>query len=93
MSAYAESGAAFISTPGVDKSEYSIYATGYPTLMFRQLKRDKRSFIYEVIPADIVTKVGSSSAEWPEIDKIAKRIWICTDTQVKCIERKGKTYT
>ena len=91
VSAYAESSAAFVSTPGVDKSEHSIYASGCPALMFRQLKNDKRSFVYEVTPADIVTKPNSSSAEWAEIDKAAKRIWVCTDTQVKFIERTSKT--
>ena len=80
QSAYAESSAAFVSTPDVDNSEYSIYASKYPALMFRQLKNDKRSFIYEVTPTDIATKPNSSSAEWAEIDKAAMRIWVCTDT-------------
>jgi hypothetical protein len=44
VSAYAETGAAFVSTPGVDKSKYSIYASGVTALMYRQLKNDQRSF-------------------------------------------------
>ncbi len=90
ISAFAESVAAFITTPGVDKSKYSIYASGHPTLMFRQIKKDKRSFIYEVDPTDILMKPNSSSADWSEIDKAAKRIWVCTETQVKCIDRTNK---
>ena len=90
VSAYAETPAAFVSTPGVDKSEYSIYASGLPTLMFRQLKNDERAFIYEVNPSDIVTKPNSSSADWEEISKVAKRIWICTKSKINCIDRKSK---
>jgi len=90
VSAYAETTAAFVSTPGIDKSEYSIYASGLPTLMYRQLKKDNRSFVYEVNPSDIVTKPNSSSAEWSDIDKVAKRIWICTEKGVKCIDRSNK---
>jgi hypothetical protein len=87
VSAYAETTAAFVSTPGVDKSQYSIYASGLLTLMFRQLKNDKRSFIYEVDPSKITVKANSSSAEWPNIDKVATRIWICTKENVKLINR------
>ncbi len=90
VSAYAETPAAFVSTPGVDKSEYSIYASGLPTLMFRQLKNDERVFVYEVNPSEIVTKPNSPSADWTEIDKVAKRVWICTKSQVKCIDRTNK---
>jgi hypothetical protein len=88
VSAYAESSAAFVSTPGKDKTEYSIYASGLPALMYRQLKKDIRSFIYEVNPTDIKTKPNSSSAEWTDIEKAAKRIWICTAKEVKCIDRR-----
>jgi len=34
VSAYAETPAAFVSTPGVDRSMHSIYASGLCTLMF-----------------------------------------------------------
>ena len=88
VSAYAETPAAFVSTPGVDKSQYSIYASGLRTLMFRQLKNDKRSFIYEVDPLKIPVKPNSSSAEWADIDKVSSRIWVCTSEQVKEINRE-----
>lgn len=87
VSAYAESKAAFISTPGVDKSKYSIYESGLVTLIFRQLKNDNRSFIYEVDPNSIYVKPNSTSAEWPDIDKASKRIWICTEKEIKIITR------
>ncbi len=88
VSAYAESTAAFISTPGVDKSKHSIYASGLITLMYRQLKNDKRSFIYEVDPTKIPVKPNSTSAEWTDIDKVSTRIWVCTDDQIKLIDRR-----
>ena len=93
VSAYAESPAAFVSTPGVDKSQYSIYTSGLRTLMYRQLNGDKRSFIYEVDPSKIKTKPNSSSAEWPAIDKVSTRIWICTDDLVKLIDRREQDET
>jgi hypothetical protein len=83
VSAYAESSAAMISTPNVDKSKNSIYASGLRTLMFRQLKRDPRSFIYEIDPAEI--KTDSTSAEWDEIKKSARRMWVCTEEIEKLI--------
>lgn len=82
--------AAFVSTPGTDKSKYSIYESGLPTLMFRQLERDERSFIYEVNPVEVVTKPNSSTAEWEDIDKVATRVWICTEGHVKVINRTKK---
>jgi len=88
VSSYAETPAAFVSTPGVEKSQYSIYATGLITLMFRQLKNDKRSFIYEVNPSDIITKPNSSSAKWVDIDKVSTRIWVCTKNGVKLVDRR-----
>ena len=88
VSAYAETPAAFVSTPGMDKSKGSIYTSGLLTLMFRQLKDDKRSFIYEVDPTKIYVKPKSTSAEWSDIDKVSTRIWICTDEQVKLIDRR-----
>jgi hypothetical protein len=88
VSAYAESSAAFVSTPGMDRSKGSIYASGLITLMFRQLKGDKRSFIYEVDPAKIHVKPNLTSAEWSDIDKVSTRVWICTDEQVKLIDRR-----
>ena len=39
VSAYAETSGAFVSTPKVEKSKNSIYASGLPVLMFRQLKK------------------------------------------------------
>jgi hypothetical protein len=90
VSAYAESGAAFISTPGVDSSKNSIYATGLITLMFRQIKKDKRSFIYEVDPTKIEIDPNKTTAEWPIIDKAASRIWICTAEEIRSIDRRNK---
>jgi hypothetical protein len=90
VSAYAESSAAFVSTPGVDKSKYSIYASGLLTLMFRQIKNDDRSFIYEVDPAKIYVKPNSTSAQWSDIEKASSRIWICTDEIVKPIDRRTR---
>jgi len=87
VSAYAETPAAFVSTPKNNKSPHSIYASGLRALMFRQLKHDDRSFIYEVEPTDIVKKPNSSSAEWIQVEKAATRIWICTDEQVHVIEK------
>ena len=55
--------------------------------MFRQLKHDKRSFIYEFNPPDITVKANSSSADWTVIEKASSRIWICTKDQVKLIEK------
>lgn len=91
VSAYAETKAAFVSTPGVDQSKRSIYASGLPSLLFRQIKGDKRSFIYEANPNDIVTKPNSSSVEWPDIDKVAHRVWVCTETGIRCFDRTSKT--
>ena len=90
VSAYAETSAAFVSTPGVDKSQYSIYASGLPALMFRQLKNEKRSFVYEVDPPTIPVKSNSSSAEWSDIEKVSTRIWVCTDEKVTLIDRTRK---
>ncbi len=84
VSAYAETSAAFVSTPGVDRSKNSIYAPGLPLLLFRQLKNDSRSFIYEVMdPNDVVTKPNSSSAEWQNIEKVSCRRWICTEKDIR----------
>jgi hypothetical protein len=66
VSAYAETSAAFVSTPGLDKSQNSIYASGLLSLMYRQLKNDKRSFVYEVDPSRIKTRPSSSTAEWSD---------------------------
>lgn len=90
VSAYAETSAAFVSTPNVDKSRYSIYASGLRALMFRQLKNDERSFVYEVDPPEIPIKPNSSSAEWSDIAKVSTRIWICTKEQITLID-KSKT--
>jgi hypothetical protein len=90
VSAYAETTAAFVSTPGVDKSKNSIYESGLTTLMYRQIKNDKRSFIYEVDPEKIFVKPGSSSAEWPEVDKVATRIWVCTDEGFRLFDRRSE---
>lgn len=79
MSAYAETGAAFVSTPGVDKSKYSIYASGVTALMYRQLRNDQRSFVYEVDPDDVEVAPGSTSAEWTVV--------VTTHPPASCRER------
>jgi hypothetical protein len=90
VSAYAETPGAFVATPGVDRSQYSIYASGLTTLMYRQLKNDNRAFIYEVEPSEIVTKPNSSTAEWKDVEKVAKRIWVCAKDKIKLINRQKK---
>ena len=87
VSAYAESAGAFVSTPGVKNSKNSIYTSGLPVLMFRQLKNDKRSILYEVDPPKIYVKPGSSTAEWSDISRVATRKWICTSDEIRPIER------
>ena len=88
--AYAETPGAFVSTPNVAKSKNSIYSSGFSALMFRQLKNDKRSILYEVDPKDIHVKAGSSTAEWSDISKAASRKWICTSEEIRLIERAVK---
>lgn len=88
--AYAETTGAFVSTPGVKSSKNSIYASGLPVLMFRQLKNDKRSILYEVDPPKIYVKPDSSTAEWSDISKAATRKWICTSDEIRLIEGIGK---
>ena len=90
VSAHAEKPAAFVSTPNIDKSQDSIYASGLRALMFRQLKHDKRSFIYEVDPRKITLKPKSSSAEWSDVSKVATRIWVCTIDEIKLIDKVAK---
>ncbi len=90
ISAYAETSAAFVTTPGVDKSKNSIYESGLVTLMYRQLENDPRSFIYEVDPLEIHVRPNSNSAEWRDVDKASTRIWICTEDKVILIERRAK---
>ena len=85
--AYAETAGAFVSTPKVENSKNSIYASGLPVLMFRQLKKDKRSILYEVDPPKIYVKPGSSTAEWTDISRVATRKWICTSDEIRPIER------
>jgi len=84
--AYAETAGAFVSTPNVAKSKNSIYTSGFPVLMFRQLKNDKRSVLYEVDPPKIHVKANSSTAEWTDISKAATRKWICTSDEIRLIE-------
>ena len=88
--AYAETTGAFVSTPNVEKSSNSIYTSGLPVLMFRQLKNDKRSILYEVDPPKIYVKPGSSTAEWSDISKVATRKWICTSDEIRLIERASR---
>jgi len=88
--AYAETAGAFVSTPNVEKSKNSIYTSGFTVLMFRQLKNDKRSILYEVDPKKIYVKPGSSTAEWSDISKAATRKWICTSDEIRLIERAVK---
>ena len=89
--AYGETSGAFVSTPNVQKSKNSIYASGLPVLMFRQLKNDKRSFVYEVEPLKITLKPNTSTAEWSEISKVAKRIWVCTNDEIRVIDKIAKS--
>ena len=88
--AYAETTGAFVSTPNVEKSKNSIYSSGLTVLMFRQLKNDKRSILYEVDPPKIYVKPNSSTAEWSDISKVATRKWICTSDEIRLIERTVK---
>ena len=88
--AYAETAGAFVSTPKVENSKNSIYASGLPVLMFRQLKNDKRSILYEVNPPKIYVKPNSSTAEWSDISRVATRKWICTSDEIRLIERVGR---
>ena len=90
VSAYAETTGAFVSTPNVAKSKNSIYSSGFTALMFRQLKNDKRSILYEVDPQKIYVKPDSSTAEWSDISKAATRKWICTSNEIRLIERTAK---
>jgi hypothetical protein len=83
--AYAETAEAFVSTPNVANSRNSIYSSGLPVLMFRQLKNAQRSVLYEVDPPKIYVKPGSSTAEWSAIGKAAKRKWICTPDEIRAI--------
>jgi len=85
VSAYAETTGAFVSTPNVKNSKNSIYASGLPVLMFRQLKNDKRSILYEVDPPKLYVKPGSSTAEWSAVGKAASRKWICTPDEIRRI--------
>jgi len=90
VSAYAETAGAFVSTPNVEKSRNSIYTSGFPVLMFRQLKNDKRSILYEVDPPKIYVKPNTSTAEWSDISRVASRKWICTTDEIRLIERTPK---
>jgi len=82
VSAYAETSAAFVTTPGVDKTKNSIYASGLVALMYRQLENDQRSFIYEIDPQEIRVKPNSNSAEWHDVRKASTRIWLCTEDKI-----------
>ncbi len=85
--AYAETAGAFVSTPSAKNSKNSIYASGLPALMFRQLKNDKRSILYEVDPPKVHVRPNSSTAEWSDISKVATRKWICTNDEIRLIEK------
>ncbi len=85
--AYAETAGAFVSTPGVKNSKNSIYASGLPVLMFRQLKNDKRSVLYHVNPPKIYVKPDTSTAEWSDVSRAATRKWICTTDEIRKIAR------
>ena len=87
VSVYADTPAALVSTPNVAKTQESIYASGLKALLFRQLKRDKRSFVYEVDPPKITLRTNSSTAEWTEVSKAATRIWICSEDEVRLIDK------
>jgi hypothetical protein len=85
VTAYAETAGAFVSTPNVKNSKNSIYASGLPVLMFRQLKNDKRSILYEVDTPKLYVKPNSSTAEWSAVGKAATRKWICTPDEIRRI--------
>lgn len=85
--AYAETAGAFVSTPGVKNSKNSIYTSGLPVLMFRQLKNDKRSVLYDVNPPKIYVRPDSSTAEWSDVSRAATRKWICTSDEIRPIKR------
>jgi hypothetical protein len=88
--AFADTPGAFVSTPNVENSRNSIYSSGVPAIMFRQLKHDKRSFVYEIDPLKVFVKPNSSTAEWTDISKVARRIWICTSDEVRLIDKIAK---
>ncbi len=88
--AYVDTSGAFVSTPKAKNSKSSIYASGLPALMFRQLKNDNRSFVYEVDPPKIVVKPNSSTAEWTDVSKVARRIWVCTRDEIRLIDKTHK---
>ena len=90
VSAYAATPGAFVSTPNVKNAKNSIYSSGHCALMFRQLPRDERSFVYEVDPPKIFVKPGSSTAEWSDISKVARRIWVCTKDNIRLIDKTAK---
>ena len=90
VSAYAETRGAFVSTPKTQNSKNSIYASGLPAVMFRQLKNDGRSIVYEVDPLKIFVKPNSSTAEWTDVSKAARRIWICTREEIRLIDKTAK---
>ena len=90
VAAYAETAGAFVSTPKVKNAKNSIYASGFPALMFRQLKNDERWFVYEVDPLKIFVKPNSSTAEWTDISKVARRIWICKKDEIRLIDKTAK---
>jgi len=90
VSAYAETAGAFVSTPKVKNAKNSIYSSGFSALMFRQLKNDDRSFVYEVDPLRIFVKPNSSTAEWTDISKVARRIWVCKTDEIRLIDKTAK---
>ncbi len=87
---YAETAGAFVSTPNVENSRNSVYTSGLPAIMFRQIRNDHRSFVYEVDPLKIFVKPNSSTAEWTDISKVARRIWICTRDEIRLIDKTAK---
>lgn len=87
VSAYAETTAAFVSTPGKDKSEYSIYQSELPHLMVQQFKGGDRMAVYEVNPQNISVQGNSNSAEWKEVERAAVRVWIYKDGKFRVTER------
>lgn len=82
VSAYAETTAAFVKTPGKDKDEYSIYASGHRALMVRQLK-DGRIFVYQLDSRAVEPRSGSSSVPWEDIRRAAERTWVCQGDKVR----------
>lgn len=91
--AYAESTAAFVSTPGKNReTDDSIYIANLPTLMFQQIKNDSRYIIYEVDLNELKTyqKPSICNVEWKDVQKISRRTWVWKDGEIKVFDKRRK---